>query len=443
MTLDRGRINYGLYAVSGSWKTPEYQCDSGNCTFSAYSTLGVCNRCSNITPLIKRTCQDPSSFSNASLGAQCSYTLPNGFTLNPGNGTFLAVNLTQQPITFTNYSNPLALVQTLSVWDTSVNSDSPDALSVAASECALVPCVQTLESTLGSFSVNEREKQEPNKQQPFPESLDKYFEKTLSIYDKFEYKDGLGVFITPPEDKKLGLNGSTYHISNNVYAAWQTYLQRLLQGQATFNGPLKNVQLNQELYNENNFTFAADSNPTAQSDAIQLLAQILQGLRHVCSTEETYGDWPNADQINYIKPIVQCTLSNIAQALTIQMRDMQYYGQSSNNFQRGQPNVVSGAEIGPFTQVTVTWYWIALPIFIWVLSVAMLVGTAWKTRKAGVRTWRTNPLALVFLQLGQDEKNKTENNQSMTEVGLAKKADEMKVQLRITRDGPLLENNSS
>jgi hypothetical protein len=48
----------------------------------------------------------------------------------------------------------------------------------------------------------------------------------------------------------------------------------------------------------------------------------------------------------------------------------------------------------------VTCYWIALPVLLWVLAGFVFSGTVRKTRKAGIRTWRTNTLAPFFLGKG-------------------------------------------
>jgi len=128
--------------------------------------------------------------------------------------------------------------------------------------------------------------------------------------------------------------------------------------------------------------------------------------------------------------------------MTIAMRDSQFLTIPSPNYGPSLGSIVSGTQTGPFTRVNVTWYWIILPIIIWLLSVTMLLGTAWKTRKAGVRTWRTNPLALVFLELGQDEMNQGKKENPLTEKGLGKRAEELKVQLRITPDDAVLENKT-
>jgi hypothetical protein len=68
---------------------------------------------------------------------------------------------------------------------------------------------------------------------------------------------------------------------------------------------------------------------------------------------------------------------------------------------------------------------------LWLLSTTTLIGTAWKTRRTRVKTWRGNPLALVFLGLGRKELEEVKQH-GLTEDGLVKKAEALKVQLRFT-----------
>jgi hypothetical protein len=94
----------------------------------------------------------------------------------------------------------------------------------------------------------------------------------------------------------------------------------------------------------------------------------------------------------------------------------------------------NGTTIAPITQVNVTWYWIILPVIIWVCSVAMVIGTAVKSKKAKVHLWRTNPLAMVFLTLGRDERQEVSQHGGLSEQGLIQRAENIKVKLSV-QDG--------
>jgi hypothetical protein len=131
---------------------------------------------------------------------------------------------------------------------------------------------------------------------------------------------------------------------------------------------------------------------------------------------------------------VTCAITNIGQAMSKTFRDSPYV---STGVQGAKMAV--GKTLVPVTYIRVTWYWISLPILIWVLSVTTLLGTAWKSRRARVRTWRNNPQAMVFLQLGADEHGQVnDRGMGMGDAGLSKKAELLTVKLDVTSEGARL-----
>ena len=83
------------------------------------------------------------------------------------------------------------------------------------------------------------------------------------------------------------------------------------------------------------------------------------------------------------------------------------------------------------TYITVTWFWLVLPIVLWILTVIIFIGTVLKTRAAAIRTWRTSALAPLFLDLHIGDEQKVKNF-SITANALQKRAEEIKVQLHLT-----------
>lgn len=130
----------------------------------------------------------------------------------------------------------------------------------------------------------------------------------------------------------------------------------------------------------------------------------------------------------------QCAIENMASAMSVRIRDGISKMMVAGDEASANRNVVAtGSTMVSQTYIAVTWYWLLLPILIWVLAVIMFVGTVWKTRQAGVRTWRTSTLAPLFLGLGiGDEKKQQVEQIPMTADGLQKKAEEIKVQLHLT-----------
>jgi len=54
----KGRIQSGIYSVSDSLRVPSYSCDTGNCTWLGYNTLGVGVHCADLTSELVQTCSN-------------------------------------------------------------------------------------------------------------------------------------------------------------------------------------------------------------------------------------------------------------------------------------------------------------------------------------------------------------------------------------------------
>lgn len=138
----KANIWAAIYAADpyGSWSIPSYFCSTGNCTWEGYSSLGVCSRCSDLTSRLTKNCVPKPGIDPPGVTG-CDVSLPNGFNLGGVEGSrynLMAMNTSFQPLVYTNYTSPIAVVQSITAYDTFfVNSTTP----INASECALVPCV--------------------------------------------------------------------------------------------------------------------------------------------------------------------------------------------------------------------------------------------------------------------------------------------------------------
>jgi len=406
----KGMINSGLYSVSDSLRVPSYSCDSGNCTWLGYNTLAVGIHCADLTSELTQTCLNGTNF-DPDLGAPCNYKLSNGLNLGADDGhNVFAVNLSRTSIKYSNYSNPLAVVQTIGAfYNEYINASA----KVSASECVLFPAIKQLNSSVGQWYMNNIDSNAQVSTGEF--TGDSYIEQTIDLYDNYTYvpapdsRPTAGYFLSSP--KHPGINGqTTYWMSNRAIVGVQSYMKSLFQGFVRANGT-------------DNFTYIAENNGGGQSDPLQLLLD--PSATTSCRDYTFFGNFNDSTS-------VQCTMESISIALTLWMRNSQMVSLIPGD-QAAFLNATVGQTIAPVTQIDVTWWWLILPIIIWLCSVAMLIGTAYKTRKARVHTWRTSPLAMVFLQLGRDEKNSF-NQHGLTENGLAKRAEQLKVQL-VVNDG--------
>lgn len=318
-----------------------------------------------------------------------------------------AVNLSRTSIKYSNYTNPLALVQTIGAfYHEYINASA----QVLASECVLFPAVKELNSSVGQWYLDNVDPNALVSTSTF--TGDYYVEQEISSYDNYTYtpapdnRAGAGYHLS--SEKHPGINGqTTYSMSNKVVVGVQRYMKTLFQGFVRGNGP-------------SNFTYVAEENAGGSSDTLQFLVDASAG--GSCRDSTFFGEFNGSTS-------VQCTMESIAIALSLWMRDSQMTAMIPGD-QPAMLNATTGSTIAPITQVNVTWWWISLPVVIWLCSVAMLIGTAYKTKKARLYNWRTSPLAMAFMQLGKEEKH-TFTEHGLTEDGLIRRAELMKVQLKV------------
>ncbi|KAL2842726.1 hypothetical protein BJY01DRAFT_248991 [Aspergillus pseudoustus] len=90
---------------------------------------------------------------------------------------------------------------------------------------------------------------------------------------------------------------------------------------------------------------------------------------------------------------LNCTMHNIAQAVSKSFRDSRYSLDPGDN---GTEVAVDLVRVNA-TYVSVQWLWLALPVFVWAVDVVLLVGALWKIRRGKVPSWRNDPVPLLFL----------------------------------------------
>jgi hypothetical protein len=120
-----------------------------------------------------------------------------------------------------------------------------------------------------------------------------------------------------------------------------------------------------------------------------------------------------------------CAFKAITKSLTKSIRDsdMLVNGTSAKN-------MVVGDTFASAVIIKVDYRWMALPITVWLLSIAVVVGAWWKTRSIGLPLWREDLVPLVFLMRENTETAQYWNT-SMEEVEKSKR---LRVQLQKYQD---------
>ncbi|KAF2137261.1 uncharacterized protein K452DRAFT_236197 [Aplosporella prunicola CBS 121167] len=134
-----------------------------------------------------------------------------------------------------------------------------------------------------------------------------------------------------------------------------------------------------------------------------------------------YGNYTDC---NTPEDPLACALNNTAKAISKTFQDAAYNANGP-----GGASMTVGKTMVTVTFVRVSWYWISLPVFIWLLSAITWIGTAWKTRKTKVETWRNNPIPLAFLYRENAEKESVEYG--ISDEAYVKRAENMQVRLQV------------
>ncbi len=129
----KAAIYKGLFNVRDSTEHDAvYTCPTGNCTWSTFTSLAVCNKCLNITDEILNDCDET---------GKCILSLPNGPMLS-GYGSQINTSVT-------NISSSLNKIQPSVIKFSSLRSKKVDnSVYAAAMECAMWYCVNTYTATV-------------------------------------------------------------------------------------------------------------------------------------------------------------------------------------------------------------------------------------------------------------------------------------------------------
>ena len=391
----KANIWAAIYATDpyGSWDIPSYFCSTGNCTWEGYSSLGVCSRCSDLTSKLTKNCVPRPGIDPPGVTG-CDVSLPNGFNLGGVEGSrynLMAMNTSFQPLVYTNYTTPIAVVQSITAYDTFfVNSTTP----INASECALVPCVlKYAKSTTDSSPVL--------KGVGYNGVF--YLEYVDTIWDSYNFDSSQQSPLNGPTIN-VPLNTSrndptNFSMDQGTYLGLKYYTNALLNGFVRGNVTTENL------------SFLSDNRTQNVTASPQ---DAMQAIYRPCSSTDVFN--------NPVSDWAACAMTLLAGGMTKIIRD--------NSFDLTTNSAIGDTYVGQ-PVVTVSWVWIIPAVGLWLLSAITLMGTAWKTRRTRVKTWRGNPLALVFLSLGRKELEEVKQH-GLTEDGLVKKAEALKVQLRFT-----------
>ncbi|CAJ2500252.1 Uu.00g031050.m01.CDS01 [Anthostomella pinea] len=142
----KSAVYNGLFAENGRpGASLAFECQTGNCTWDHYETLGVCSEGIDLTPFIDQYCA-----SNATFG-DCGWQVPQGAKLNNSLEVF---SMTSQ-VPAAHGDLPHSMIMKLIFMGTEAYDGLAGEIKPWAKQCSLSACVQTLETTVSNGVMSE------------------------------------------------------------------------------------------------------------------------------------------------------------------------------------------------------------------------------------------------------------------------------------------------
>ncbi|KAI9375755.1 hypothetical protein BJX61DRAFT_78033 [Aspergillus egyptiacus] len=342
------------------WSIPQYSCPSGNCTWDPIVSLEARALCANVTNFLSLSC-GPTPVPNGQRDtATCTFSLPGNrtqvslefFYINETAIEDVAVESTlfassglgiNGGLVYTNRSLGVIQFVAREIPSKGILSHSPlPGTGVEATECAIVPVVQSFRASVQN---------------------NVYTDSTLATWAFSTTNDGDHI-LQPPWGHELRMDSSqTFSINFLSGMQINNFIDEIFTGYY-WRGIIHRA-----------YEVGVPYPSYAVRDILQALAE---GDVVGCG-----DDLPSR---------LNCTMKNVAQAVTKTFRDSAYSLNTENN-----TGVAVGRAHISVTHIAVRWEWIMLLILVWTLGVLLLVGTLWKVRRGRVPRWKNDPLPLLFL----------------------------------------------
>lgn len=146
----KAAVYNGLFAENGKpWLSLPVNCQTGNCTWEPFETLGVCNTCVDMSEFMTRSCEG-GSIPEGDM-TECGWSVPVGARLKTHADVFSMTPIFPQGLGDMSYSTIMKLV----FMGTEKQGGVAGALAPWARQCTLQACVQTLDSEIVNGELKE------------------------------------------------------------------------------------------------------------------------------------------------------------------------------------------------------------------------------------------------------------------------------------------------
>jgi hypothetical protein len=371
----KSAVYNGLFAENGRpGAALAFECQSGNCTWDHYDTLGVCAECVDLTPFIQAYCGAEKKGSD-----NCGWQVPQGAKLTDSNEVF---SMTSQ-IPAARGDQPHSTIMRLIFMGTEAHGGRAGEMKPWARQCTLSACLQTLETRVANGVMAEK-------------TIDTKINAT--VLDNSNLDDGHDhdVYV-------VGGDGTPYLLGIEAMLSMRGWFESLFaDGSASRSAAAYNRTI------------------TDNSVVVNLTVGISSGETFFDSDIVTAFYWNYYEYADGLDMLVR----DMATSMTVAFR----------SFAGAVP--VAGRAIYTESYVHVRWGFAVVPIVVVVGAVLFLVAAVYRSKRATVKVWKSSALAMLFHGLDDGTKAHFGHAQSLQEQ--KHQAHAIKVRLEESDDGTLL-----
>ncbi|TGJ87598.1 hypothetical protein E0Z10_g1165 [Xylaria hypoxylon] len=339
----KSAVYNGLFAENGRPAAAlAFECQSGNCTWDLYDTLGVCAECVDFTPFIQEYC------ASGETSGDCGWQVPQGAKLKDSTEVF---SMTSQ-IPTARGDQPHSSIMRLIFMGTEAFDGQPGETKPWARQCQLSACVQTLDTKISNGVLAEKANGTKTNN---------------TVLDNSDLNDGRdhNVYI-------VGEDGTQYLLG----------IEAMLSMRGWFSSVFANGSASRS-------AAAYNRTITDNSVVVNLTVGISSGETFFDSDIVTAFYWNYYEYADGLDRLV----SDMATSMTVTFR----------SFAGAVP--VSGRAIYTESYVHVRWGFSIVPIVVVVGAVLFLLATIHQSEKSTTQIWKSSALAMLFHGLDDGAKN--------------------------------------
>ncbi|KAI1263529.1 hypothetical protein F5Y18DRAFT_418194 [Xylariaceae sp. FL1019] len=356
----KSAVYNGLFAENGRpGAALSFECQSGNCTWDNYDTLGVCGKCIDLTPFVTSYCVDDKQSSD------CGWQVPQGAKLTNSSEVFSMTSL----IPSARGDQPHSSIMRLIFMGTESWNGTAGEVKPFARQCTLSACLQTLTTNVSNGILGENVT---------------HVQINSTVVDNTDLTDGHdhNVYVA-------GADGTSYELG----------IEAMLSMRGWFSSLFANGSASRS-------TATYNRTITDNSVVVNLTVGISSGETFFDSDIVTAFYW---NYYEYAEGL-DLLINDMATSMTVAFR----------SFSGAVP--ISGRAIFTESYVHVRWGFAVLPIIVVVSTALFLAATIFQSKRKETQAWKGSALAMLLHGLDETAKLQFRLSDSLSDQKLQAKS---------------------